>query len=394
MLRFHLAVLALLAACTPSSEGPAVPQYLYVWTGSADSTQPDFLAVLDVTEDSTRYGHLVTAAPAPGLGNGPHHSEHAMPADHRLFVNGFGSGKTFIFDLSNPAAPRLDGELGDVGGMMHPHSYLRLPGGNVLATFQMQHGESGGRPGGLAEINPRGKVIRTSSANLPGVDHGVRPYSAAIVAGLDRVVVTTSDMDQDFPASRTVQVWRLSDLRLLHSIPLPDGPAGDEGLLTAEPRVLSDGRRVLVSTFNCGLYLLDGLDTESPTGRMVAALPRKAGMNCAIPIVTGRWYLVTVPALNAVLSFDISDPTAPREAGRLTLGANDVPHWIALSPDARRVVVTGYAALRNRVLIATFDSTTGALALDARFSPEGAAEPGWRMDGVPHGAVFSLPIDK
>ncbi len=368
--------------------------YLYLWTGAPDSTKADFLAVLDVTEDPRRYGRLVTTVPVPGLGNGPHHSEHAMPADHRLFVNGFGSGKTFIFDLSDPAAPRLDGELGDVGIMMHPHSYLRLPGGNVLATFQMQHGESGSRPGGLAEINPQGEVIRTSSANLPGVDQGIRPYSAAIVAGLDRVVVTTTDMDKDFPASRTVQVWRLSDLRLLHSIALPDGPAGNEGLLTAEPRLLSDGRRVLVSTFNCGVYLLDGLDTASPTARMVAALPRKTGMNCAIPVVTGRWYLVTVPALNAVMSFDISDPSAPREAGRLTLGANDVPHWIALSPDARRLVVTGYAALTNRVMIATFDSTTGALALDARFRPEGAAEPGWRMDGVPHGAVFSLTIDK
>ena len=67
-----------------------------------------------------------------------------------------------------------------------------------------------------------------------------------------------------------------------------------------------------------------------------------------------------------------------------------MPHWIAISPDSRRVVVTGYAALKNRVLLATFDSATGALALDERFRPEGATEPGWRMDGTPHGAVFSL----
>jgi hypothetical protein len=388
MPRLCPAVLLSLAACAPKADAPAARDYLYLWTAAADSTKPDYLAVLDVTEDSARYGRLVTTVPVPGFANGPHHTEHQMPADGRLFVNGFASGKTFIFDMSNPAAPRLDGEFGDVEGMMHPHSYLRLPGGNVLATFQMQHGDSGNRPGGLAELSPRGEVMRASSADLPGVDHGVRPYSAAIVPSLDRVVVTTSDMKDDFPASRTVQIWRLSDLRLLHSISLPDGPTGDEGLLSAEPRVVSDGRTVLVSTFNCGLHLLVGLETESPSARLVTTLPRKTGVSCAIPVVTGRWYLITVPALNAVVSLDISDPAAPREVGRVTLGAADVPHWISLSPDSRRVVITGYAGLSRRVLIATFDSTTGALALDERFRPEGAAAPGWHMDGAPHGAVF------
>ena len=321
MPRTQVAILVLVAACSPKPDVPAAREYLYLWTGSADSTKPDYLAVLDVTEDSPRYGRLVSTVPVPGLANRPHHTEHEMPADGRLFVNGFSSGKTFVFDMADPAVPRLDGEVGDVEGMMHPHSYLRLPGGNVLATFQMRHGESGNRPGGLAELSPRGEVIRASSADLPGVDQGVRPYSAAIVPSLDRVVVTTTDMAQDFPASRAVQIWRLSDLSLLHSVSLPDGPQGDEGLLSAEPRVLGDGRRVLVSTFNCGLYLLDGLETESPLARLVATFPRKPGVNCAVPVIIGRWYLVTVPSLNAVVSLDISDPGAPREAGRLTLGA-------------------------------------------------------------------------
>ena len=64
------------------------------------------------------------------------------------------------------------------------------------------------------------------------------------------------------PASRQLQIWRLSDLALLHTITLPDGPAGDESMMTAEPRVLADGRTVLVSTFRCGLYLMEGLEGE------------------------------------------------------------------------------------------------------------------------------------
>ena len=76
---------------------------------------------------------------------------------------------------------------------------------------------------------------RSSSADAPGIDPALRVYSGGIVPALDRIVTTTTDMDGDSPASRNLQVWRLSDLRLLHTIALPDGPAGNEGHLTAEP---------------------------------------------------------------------------------------------------------------------------------------------------------------
>jgi hypothetical protein len=332
----------------------------------------------------------------------PHHTEHEMPADRQLFANGFDSGETFVFDLREPTRPRLATSFGAVEGFSHPHSYLRLPGGNVLATFQMRH-EAGARtPGGLVELTPAGRPVRVRSANADGLDPATRVYSAGVVPALDRVVTTTTDMEDDTPASRQLQVWRLSDLTLLHTITLPDGPAGDESMLTAEPRVLADGRTVLVSTFSCGLYLMEGLDGDRPSGRLVASFPRKPKTYCAIPVIAGRYYLVTVPAWSAVVSLDIGDPAAPREVGRITLGADDVPHWIALSQDHRRVAITGYGAMRHRVVIARFDSATGRLTLDERFREPGASAPGFRMDdktwphggramGIPHGAVFSRP---
>ena len=396
-------LVAALACGTGDAPVPSRPrEYLYLWTASTDSTQPDFLAVLDVTEDSARYGRLVTTVPVPGRKHGPHHTEHEAPADGRLFANGFGSGRTFIFDVNDPGKPRLDGQLGEVDGMVHPHTYVRLPNGNVLATFQMWHARSGGLPGGLAEITPRGEVVRSKSANLPGVDRFIRPYSAAIVPSLDRVIVTTSDMVEDFPASRSVQIWRLSDLKLLKTILLPHGPAGNEGLLSAEPRVLEDGRTVLVSTFNCGLYILVGLETEAPSAVMVASFPRPAGKYCAVPVIAGNYYLVTVAAWNAVVSLDISNPATPREVSRAVLDTAETPHWISISPDHRRVVLTGTDGLNNRVLIFTFDPATGQLQVDQRFREPGSTVPGFRMDnktwphggtaaGVPHGAVFSRP---
>ena len=206
--------------------------FLYVWTASLDTTQPDFLAVFDVRPAPDRYGRLVTTVPVPGRNNRPHHTEHEMPADARLFANGFGSGQSFIFDTSDPAHPRLDGQFGDVAGMMHPHSFLRLPNGNVLATFQMQHDSLGVAPGGLAELTDRGGLVRHVSANYAGVDRRIRPYSAVIIPKLDRIVTTTTDMNGE-EAIPSVQLWRLSDLRLLQTFDLPQGPRGDEAGLTA-----------------------------------------------------------------------------------------------------------------------------------------------------------------
>jgi hypothetical protein len=370
---------------------------------SADSSGPDFLAVYDVRDrkSANYYGALVTTLAVPGRGNRTHHTEHVMPADGLLFANGFNSGQTFIFDLSKPSAPRLAKQFGDVGALMHPHSFWRLPNGNVLATFQMQHDSLGVAPGGLVELTPRGAVVRSGSSNYAGVDRRIRPYSAAILPEVDRVVVTTSDMDNR-DTTQAVQLWRLSDLSVQHTIQLPNGPRGDEGYRSAEPRILSDGKTVLVSTFNCGLYVLDGIATVTPSARLVASFPRQAGTNCAVPVVAGNYYLITVPAWSAVVSLDVSDPTQPREVSRITLGSDDVPHWIGIEPNHQRVVITGYQAMKTRVLIARFDATNGKLALDERFRAAGSAEPGFRMAGitwphggsgpaVPHGAVFSRP---
>lgn len=388
--------LALLGACAPSAQvpspaprlsSPGARDYLYLWTASADSTSPDYLAVVDVTEEGERYGRIVTTLPVPGRRNIPHHTEHEMAADGHLFANGFATGRTWIFDVRDPEAPRIAAELGDVEGYSHPHSYLRLPNGNVLATFQMRHDSAGVRTGGLVEVTPEGKLVRAISADAPGLDPDTRVYSAGIVPALDRIVTTTTDMEGKSEASRQLQIWRLSDFTLLKTVELPDGPAGGEGLLTAEPRLLDDGRTVLVSTFACGLYLMEGLETGAPSARLVASFPRKDGTSCAIPVIAGDYYLVTVPAWNAVVSLDISNPAEPREVSRLTLGDGDVPHWIALSPDRRRVVVTGYREMKNRVVMAAFDSATGALRLDERFGARDAG--GLLMEGVPHGAVFS-----
>src|SRR5262252_7528157 len=95
--------------------------------------------------------------------------------------------------------PKTVTSFTDMDGYMHPHSYLRLPNGHVLATFQHSHHEmnakSMGKSGGLVEIDDTGKVIRSSSSYDPTFpDAQLTPYGLVVLPDLDRVVSTDSSM--------------------------------------------------------------------------------------------------------------------------------------------------------------------------------------------------------
>ena len=376
-------------------------RYLFVWAGDADKQQSDFLAVVDVDPRSPTYAEVLATAPVGATGTLAHHTEYEMAGRGVLWANGFAAGRTFRFDLRDPTRPRLAGSFADRGPFSHPHSFARLPGGHVLATFQHRVDDMG-TTGGLVELDSAGQLIRYGHAAVPRVDSAVRPYSLAVIPALDRAVTTATDMHLQVQ-SRAVQVWRLSDLALVHTILLPPGPRGDENWLTAEPRVLADGRTVLVNTFRCGLYRLRGLEGNAPWAEWVYSTPWTEGQSyCAVPVVAGSFWLQTSGPEHAVLSLDMSNPDRPREVSRLTLQPDQVPHWIALEPSGDRLVITGYRELAPWVLLANLDRGTGRLEIDTTFRARGAERAGvyfgrdqWPHGitgpAVPHGAVFAWP---
>jgi hypothetical protein len=359
--------------------------YLFVWASTTDLQKTDFLAVVDALPQSKQYGHIVASLPVDVQRGGAHHTEHQMTPAGTLFANLFMAGRTYLFDLHQPLTPRILSSFDNFGSLSHPHSFVREPNGNILVTFQ-QSGEHNAAPGGLVELNPDGKLLRTSSAQDPNYHGFLRPYSLAIVPRLDRVITTCSDMEKK-ESTRAVQVWRLSDLKLLKTIELPPGPRGVEGQASAEPRLLADGITVLVSTFECGLYRLKGLDGDSPGADLVYDF---GGTRCAVPVqIDSFWIQTVVP--NSLVVIDIAEPSKPKEISRLALGQWDWPHWMSIEPQGRRFVLTGYGGLSDRVVLGSID-TQGNLVLDDRFGERDSGEPGLRLDKArPHGAVFSIP---
>ena len=394
-----ISLIATTAACRMqpgSGANDAARSYIFAWTADEDTLDSDFLAVVDADPDSPSYGDVVRTVPVRAAATMAHHTEHVMPTRGRLFANGFTAGQTFMFDLSDPLTPSLFGSFTIARGLTYPHSYERLPSGNVLATFQTE-GEGNARTGGLAELAPDGEVVRISSGADASVDDPVRPYSLTVLPDLDRVVSTSADMRGE-STSRAVQVWRLSDLSLIKTILLPLGERADEPWLVGEPRVLADGRSVLVGTFSCGLYLIEGLNGMDPGARLVHTFPFTKAPECALAARIDNYWVQTVPSINGLISLDITDPSNPTEVDRLEFGDGMWPHWI--SPDSEtgaRIVVTGYRGMKNRVMIVNFDPGTGELSLDTAFGDAGQGADFSRNEwphgntgsGIPHGAVFS-----
>jgi hypothetical protein len=393
---FRLLVLFLVSTTASFAQSHS---YLFVWAGDDAKKSSDFMAVLDADASSPHYGETVASVAVPGPTGTPHHTELEMPAGGFLLANAFESGRTMLFDLRDPLHPVLVTSFGDLDGYMHPHTYVRLANGHVLATFQY-HGGHGPKAygGGLVEFDDHGHFIRASSAIDPTVKNElIRPYSLVVVPALDRVVSTNTAMHDADGNSRTVQVWRLSDLKLLHTLVLPPGPRGTEQLFPGEPVLYSDGKTVLIHTFNSGLYALDGVGNDQPTVRYLKTFD---GEIAAVPVRIGHYWIQSLLSVHAVASYDISDLGHIREVSRITFDDKQKPHWISPDEDRKRLIVNSGEYGEHRLFIVNFDEKTGALAIDKRFRDPGSDRPGVSMDGkswphgfkgdaFPHGAVFS-----
>jgi hypothetical protein len=397
MLKTYLSgLLVIILQFALSHPAKADSPYLFVWAADADREHSDFVAVVDADPQSRAYGEVLTTIEV-GVAAQAHHSEHRMPDGGKLFVNGFASGHSFVIDLTEPLSPSIESHFTDIGEYSHPHSFERLPNGNVLATFQ---NGLGGRQtiGGLVELSPTGEFIRAASAAVPEFPD-VRAYSLTPLPGADRVVTTTSDMWGEVLTADSLQFWRLSDLSLLSTIRLPAGPRGDEQRLPAEARLMADGR-LMANTFMCGLYQVEDFAAREPQIVHVYTFeledPADFQQLCALPVTFGPFWVQTVPSRNGLVSLDLSDERSPDEVSYVNLGEGTRPHWIALEPDSERIVVTGFGEMLNKVMLVNVNPESGALSLDRAFGDDGVLNfdradwpHGETGAAIPHGSVFS-----
>ena len=406
MSRFLAAIILLVGATylpadSAAQEKTTAGHYLFAWTGDMAKKGNDFLAVIDADPASPAYGHLVTTVATDQQTMYAHHTEYTMPASGMLFANDHDAGRTFIFDVRDPIHPKVTTSFTDMAGYMHPHSFRRLPNGNVLATFQHSHHEgmtmaSETMPnyGGLVEIDDQGKAIRSGSNADPTVpDTLLMPYGLVILPELDRVVTTNSSMhDADVLSGVTYQLWRLSDLKLIKTEFFDVGDNHYGQISPEEPRLASDGS-IFVQTLGCGIERITGVKGDNPKSKLVYTFP---GNWCGVPTIVSHYLLQSVPRLHSLVVLDIANGEKPVEVSRVKFSDTFEPHWTGWDAKTQRVVVTGK---EPRLFLLKLDQSTGALTMDESFH-DADGKPGfnfadrdwphgWKGTGKPHGVVFS-----
>jgi hypothetical protein len=375
--------------------------YLFAWAGDVAHKGNDFLAVIDADPASGAYGRLVTTLVTDQPTVQVHHTEYVMPESGMLFANDHAAGRTFIFDVRDPLHPAIAASFGDLAGYSHPHSYLRLPNGHVLVTFQHAHSHDAhaagqlGASGGLLELDDQGHVVRAvSNADAAFPDALLTPYSLVVLPEIDRVVSTNSSMhDENIFNGVTYQVWRLSDLKLLKTAYLDVGLNRYGHVSPEEPRRGPDGS-VFVQTLGCGLERVTAINTDNPRSKLVHTFP---GSWCGVPTIVGHYLIQSVQATHGLIVLDLTDPEHPVEASRLTIDDTILPHWTGWDARTQRLVVTGYQ--EHRLFLLKLDQANGVLSMDTAFHDDDGKSGlnfddrhwphGWTGSAIPHGVVFS-----
>jgi len=375
-------------------------KFLFVWAGDQTRRQPDFLAVINFDEKSNDYGKVITTVPLPepgASGNEPHHV--GLSRDGKVLACGGllsvlrGQREIFFFDVSNPRSPRLinsaDPPLSAITDEFYP-----LPDGGFLVT--MMGGAQGHAPGRVAEFNQRMELVAEHPV-APPLD-GFNPHGISVRPEVNLMVTsdficpstTLHAMPGGLDLRGSVRVWNFRERELISTIKLsrpsgrfrnlppagtPDGtPAGtiDVKLIPGDPK----RRAYTAGMTDDALYLVD---TRRGSARVVFDFSRIAegGWPQLMRMTRdGNRLFVSMNLAGKVIMFDTTRPWRPRVLKALDLGPNSGPHYVALTGDEKRLVISDYflnedefgkvhAEGDHKIHVARV--TSSGLSLDPRF---------------------------
>ena len=324
-------------------------KHLFICAGDQARTAPDFLAVLNFDEDSPDYGRVVGKAPLPepgATGNEFHHI--GLSSDGKTVACGGllsvlkGQNEVFFFDVSDPRAPKFQSSANPPLSAI-TDDFEALAHGGFLVT--MMGGAEGHAPGRVAEFDEHLKLVKEYPENPP-MD-GFNPHGISVRPELNLMVTsdfvcpsTTLDAvvrGMDFRGS--VRVWNLRRREILRTIEIPNaGGTIDVKLIPGDHRE----RGYTAGMLNDQLYLIN---SKQGTARAVFDFGAiaKGGWPQLMRITRdGKRLFISMNQAGKVAMFDISDPDEPRLLKVLDLGPNSGPHYIALTRDDKRLVISDY----------------------------------------------------
>jgi hypothetical protein len=324
-------------------------KYLFVWTGDQARKSPDFLAVVNFDESSADYGKVITTVPLTGTGATGNEAHHVgLSRDGRVLACGGllsvlkGQKEVFFFDVSNADAPKFVSSADPPQSAVTDEFYA-LPEGGFLVT--MMGGAQGHAPGRVAEFDKDLKLVTEYPQAPP--DDGFNPHGISVRPELNLMVTsdficpstTLHAMPGDLELRGSVRVWNFKDRTIVRTIKMP-GAGG-----TIDVRLIPGDGKARGYTAGMGDGQLYLLDTQQGTAKAVFDFNSiaKGGWPQLMRMrKDGKRLFVTMNMAGKVVMFDTSNPEQPKVLKVLDLGANSGPHYLALTEDEKRLVITDY----------------------------------------------------
>jgi len=324
-------------------------RHLFVWAGDQARTSPDFLAVVDFDPDSQRYGDVIKTVPLPGSGasgNEPHHV--GLSADGRTLAAGGllsvlkGQNEIFFFDVSRPKAPRFLSSANPPLSAITDEFYA-LPQGGFLVT--MMGGPQGHHPGRVVEFDRDGQIVAEHPDRPP--DDGFNPHGISVRPELNLMVTsdficpstTLNAVPGDLDLRGSIRVWDFQQRSIAKTISIPGaGGTIDVHLIPGDRR----GRAFTAGMLDDKLYLVDTRAGRATPVFDFASIAAGGWPQLIRMTRDGKRLFITMNVAGRVAMFDTSDPESPELLSTLDLGADAGPHYLALTRDERRLVVSDY----------------------------------------------------
>jgi len=325
------------------------PKYLYICAGDQARTAPDFLAVINFDEKSANYGKVIATAPLPqpgGTGNEFHHI--GLSADGKVVACGGllsvlkGQKEIFFFDVSDPDQPKFissaDPPLSAITDEFHA-----LPDGGFLVT--MMGGAQGHAPGRVAEFDKNLTLVKEHPEHPPA--DGFNPHGISVLPEVNLMVTsdficpsTTLDAVPGNPDFRgSVRVWNLRRRKILRTINVPDAAGTiDVKLIPGDPHQ----RGFTAGMLDDHLYLFNARSGSVRSVFDFSSIAKGGWPQLMRVSSDGRRLFVSMNQAGKVAMFDISNPEEPRLIKALDLGSGSGPHYIALTEDEKRLVISDY----------------------------------------------------
>mgnify|MGYP001312262101 CR=1 FL=1 len=325
--------------------------YLHVWTlgmvGVGDES--DKLVTIDVQPNSPTFGKVIHSVSVGGRGEA-HHT--GFTDDRRfLWAGRLDDNKIFIFDLIDPAKPKVVKTITDFAdktGYVGPHTFYATPGRMMVQALSNKDTHDGQT--GIVVYNNAGEVVSTHPMPLEnggdgyGYDIGINPAKNVMLTssftGWTNYMMDMGQMVKDPEAmkkfGKSMIMWDYKSMKPISTMEVPGAPLEIRWSLNPE-----HNWAYTATALTSKLWLIK----QNEKGEWIAKETGTIGDPSKIPLpvdisitadAKGLW--VNTFLEGTTRFYDISDPEAPKEVFNKKMGSQ--VNMVSQSYDGKRVYFT------------------------------------------------------